>query len=131
LIGFEALKIQNMVKGKFAKSIMDAAWGLFGNMLVYKAANAGKYAITVNPRKTSRTCPWCGKIVPKNLLERQHHCDCKPDLIIDRDQASGMIVEALAVGLAAASGVEICPAILERSNTRVICEALKGVTLAA
>jgi putative transposase len=98
LIGFENLTITNMVKcHKFARSIMDAAWGFFAFCLVYKAANAGKQAIGVDPRRSSQECPWCGKIVPKVLSERRHQCECRPGVVIDRDHAAGMVIEARAL----------------------------------
>lgn len=104
LIAYEDLNIKAMSKrcrpvpnedGSFApngqsaksglnKSIHDAGWGTFIAMIVYKAANAGSYAIAVNPRNTSQICSSCGTVVKKSLSERLHHCPVC-DLSVHRD----------------------------------------------
>jgi putative transposase len=44
-----------MVKNHhLAQSISDVAWNKFAEMLSYKAENAGKVVVRVNPRNTSR-----------------------------------------------------------------------------
>ena len=103
LIGFEKLDIANMIKGKFAKSILDAAWGLFLYFLTYKAASAGKLAVAVPAAGTSQECPQCGKVKKKSLSERTHACEC--GLVLDRDLASALVVEARAVAVATALGL--------------------------
>ena len=50
LIVFEKLNIPDMVQANFARSILDAAWGMLGKQLTYKAEEAGKWAIPVAPR---------------------------------------------------------------------------------
>jgi putative transposase len=73
LIGLEKLHIGAMVRNRcLARSIMDAAWGMFAFCLTYKAANAGKSAVSVHAPGTSQECPWCGLIRPKKLCERTH-----------------------------------------------------------
>ena len=74
LVAFEDLNIKQMVKGQWAKSIHDAGWGKFIDMVKYKAASAGTYAIAVNPYHTSQTCSQCGAAVKKEIEERWHHC---------------------------------------------------------
>ena len=74
-IKVESLKIENMVRNhKLSKSIMDAGWGTFFYMLAYKAAEAGTLVEFVNPRGTSKVCWSCGKLVPKDLKDREHKC---------------------------------------------------------
>lgn len=104
LIGFEELNIKGLARTRLAKSIMDAAWGLFLYFVSYKAANAGKHAVAVNAAGTSQECPWCGTVKKKSLSERQHRCECR-DVVIDRDHASGLVIEARAVAVAAASNL--------------------------
>jgi putative transposase len=71
----EDLAICNMVKNHYlAKSIMDASWGAFLDILSAKAASAGHEVIRVNPRFTSQRCHQCGKIVQKSLSVRTHVC---------------------------------------------------------
>ncbi|PKL77758.1 MAG: transposase [Candidatus Melainabacteria bacterium HGW-Melainabacteria-1] len=76
-IHVEDLKVANMVKNRhLSKAISDAGWSTFFELLTYKAADAGRKLIKVNPRGTSQKCsnPKCGEIVPKTLAERIHSC---------------------------------------------------------
>ncbi len=81
----EKLSIDNMVKNhSLSKSIMDASWGAFLDMLEDKAARAGHRVVRVNPRFTSQKCFKCGEIVQKSLSVRTHICPCC-GYIEDRD----------------------------------------------
>ena len=73
LIAIENLNILGMSKGILAKQIHDAAWNGFFQKLKYKAENAGKSVVEVNPNGTSQTCI-CGETVKKDLSVRVHHC---------------------------------------------------------
>ncbi len=81
----ENLNIKNMVKNhRLAKSIHDAGWGIFLNILKYKAESAGKWYMEVSPNGTSQICSSCGNIVKKSLGIRIHNCPhC--GLSLDRD----------------------------------------------
>ncbi len=108
LIAFEDLQIRNMVRGHFAKSINDAAWGELIFQLKYKAESAGKWAIPVNPRGTSQRCSGCQEVVPKTLGERWHSCsNCGASL--DRDHNAAINILRLGeslVGCSAERAVE-------------------------
>lgn len=95
LIAHEDLNIRNMVRSNLAKSIMDAAWGLLIWCISYKAESAGRWAVPVNPWRTSQKCSGCGRIVPKTLCERVHSCPC--GLTIGRDHNSGINIKELAL----------------------------------
>jgi putative transposase len=84
-IAHEDLNIKNMLEEKrYSKSIADAAWAELIQMLSYKAAEAGKITVAVNPRNTSQQCSKCLILVPKGIEERVHNCpNC--GLSIDRD----------------------------------------------
>lgn len=41
------------------KSILDAGWGIFLNMLTAKAESAGRTVVVVDPAYTSQTCHQC------------------------------------------------------------------------
>src|SRR5215467_4205288 len=74
-IAVEDLRILNMVKNHhLAKSVLDASWGVFLDILTAKAASAGHEVIRVNPRFTSQRCHQCGQIVQKSLSVRTHVC---------------------------------------------------------
>jgi len=53
-IALEDLNIKGMVRSRLAKWISDASWDRFMRFLSYKAENAGKIVIKVNPRGTSQ-----------------------------------------------------------------------------
>lgn len=76
-IYIEDLNIRGMVKNHhLAKSISDASWGKFFEMLNYKAEEAGRTVIKV-PRfePTSKTCSECGAINQElTLSDRQWVC---------------------------------------------------------
>jgi putative transposase len=84
-IAVEDLAITNMVKNhKLAKSIMDASWGAFLDILEEKAERAGHQVIRVNPRFTTQACSKCGELVQKSLSVRTHICtSC--GYVADRD----------------------------------------------
>jgi putative transposase len=67
-----------------AQSIADAGWGTFFTILKYKAENAGRIVIAVDPKNTSQICSDCGCIVKKDLSIRIHNCPAC-GLVIDRD----------------------------------------------
>lgn len=49
-------------KAGLNRSILDAGWGQLAQMLTYKAAEAGRTIIGVNPRHSSQTCARCGHV---------------------------------------------------------------------
>ena len=82
LIALEKLKILNMVKSArgsveepgvkvsqkagLDRSIQDAAWGRFRSMIVYKAEEAGRRVVFVNPKNTSLECFLCDHVSKEN-----------------------------------------------------------------
>ncbi len=95
LIVHEDLKIANMVRRPKAKpardgsyppngaaakaglnrSIHDAGWGLLLSFIAYKAEEAGREVITVNPRHTSQRCSQCGHTAATNrVTQATFHC---------------------------------------------------------
>ena len=85
IICVEKLNINKMVNSIHSKSILDAGWNQFINLLSYKVEETGGKVVFVNPAYTSQTCPECGKIKQKTLEERQHICSC--GCTMDRDVA--------------------------------------------
>jgi len=72
-------------KAGLNKSILDAGWRTFTEMVSVKAAWAGRTVILVDPFKTSQVCSQCHKEGPhKDLDERIHSCvHC--GAVLDRD----------------------------------------------
>jgi len=76
-IAVEDLSINRMVHNHcLAKSISDAAWSMFTSCLSYKAANAGRRYIAVDPAYTSQTCSRCGHRQKMPLSDRVYFCPC-------------------------------------------------------
>ncbi len=84
-IAVEDLAVTNMVKNHhLSKSILDASWGAFLDILEEKAARAGHQVIRVNPRYTTQACSHCGELIAKSLSVRTHICtSC--GFVADRD----------------------------------------------
>lgn len=100
VICFEKLDIKNMINNhtnvygnKLNKSIGDVAWNQFIQYTTYKAEEAGRTVILVNPRNTSKMCSQCGKMVEKELSDRVHSCSC--GLVLDRDHNASLNILAL------------------------------------
>jgi putative transposase len=55
-------------KAGLNKSIQDAGWGVFLNVLHAKAESAGRVVIEVDPRNTSRRCAQCGHVAEGNRI---------------------------------------------------------------
>ncbi len=80
-------------KGGLNKSIVDAGWGMFQQFCTYKAENAGRHVLFVDPRHTSQVCSGCGTVKKKELSERWHRCQCGTEL--DRDHNAALNILAL------------------------------------
>jgi putative transposase len=80
-------------KGGLNKSIVDAGLAKFQQFCTYKAANAGRTVLFVNPRSTSQVCSGCGAVKKKELSERWHACECGCSL--DRDHNAALNILAL------------------------------------
>ena len=97
LIAHENLNVSGMARSRhFAKSILDASWSRFTQMLGYKAERADIQIVGVDPRGTTQNCSNCGKTVPKNLSDRMHICEC--GLEISRDYNSAIYLLKRAIG---------------------------------
>jgi putative transposase len=97
IICVEDLKVNRMVHNHcLSKSISDAAWSGFFSMLLYKAEEAGRTFIKVNPAYTSQDCSVCGHRQKMPLSERTYHCPCC-NLVIDRDLNAALNI--LRIGL--------------------------------
>jgi putative transposase len=100
LIVIENLNIKGLAAGMLAKPVNDAGWSSFITKLAYKAAEAGRVLLKVDPRGTSQRCV-CGAPNPKTLSQRWHHCE-SCGLSVPRDHASAL--EILRLGLSLLGG---------------------------
>ncbi len=75
------------------KSLQDAGFGQFIQVLEYIASKLGKRVIKVNPRGTSQHCWHCLNEVKKSLKDRWHSCNCGQEL--DRDYNSALPIKKI------------------------------------
>jgi len=71
-IACEDLNIAKMA----GKTVLDAGWGFFKQCLSYKAENAGRTVVFVNPAYTSQDCCECGSRQEMPLSQRWYSCGC-------------------------------------------------------
>jgi putative transposase len=89
-IAVEDLNVRGLSAGFLAKAIHDVGWSSFLTRLDYKAGNAGRQVIKVDPKDTSQECPTCHAIKKKLLSDRMHRCDC--GLTLGRDHAAALVI---------------------------------------
>lgn len=98
IICMESLKVKNMVKNRFlAKTISDASWGMFTDMVKYKSTRHGRTFKQVNQFfPSSQKCSNCGEIDgPKPLSVRIWTCkNCGAEHDRDVNAAINILVEA-------------------------------------
>lgn len=99
VIAVEDLNVKGLAGGMLAKSVADAGWSAFINKLAYKAEEAGRVLVKVDPRGTSQTC-LCGARVPKTLSQRWHECE-SCGLSAPRDHVSAQLILRLGLSLCA------------------------------
>jgi putative transposase len=72
------------------RNINDASWNSFVSKLDYKAENAGRQVVKVNPANTSNTCNHCGIKYKIDLSVRNLPC-CG----VDRDLNAALNIKRL------------------------------------
>ena len=98
LIAVEDIHTNRLVHNHcLAKSIYDAAWSQFFDMLAYKAECAGRQLIKVNPAYTSQDCNQCKHRQKMALCERVYNCPCC-GLSCHRDLNASLNILKIAVG---------------------------------
>jgi putative transposase len=117
LIAGEQLNVKGMTakakKGKRKKqkaglnrSILEVGFGMIGDLLTYKAAEAGGFYVESPTRtvKPTQRCAKCWKLTPKTLKDRTHVCS-NPQCghVEDRDVNAAQVNEIWARGKGLAS----------------------------
>lgn len=100
----EYLSNGHSAKAGLNKSICDAAWSMFRNVLTQKAESAGRLVVNVNPAYTSQDCSGCGYRAKKKLSERWHHCPMC-GLSLDRDTNAALNILKTAMGQHSVAGM--------------------------
>jgi putative transposase len=99
VIAFEKLEIQEMMDGNWRgmnRGISDVAWRQFVQFVAYKAEDAGRNFVQVDPCNTSKMCSRCGRLVEKDLSVRVHDCPCC-GLTLDRDHNAAINILRLGI----------------------------------
>lgn len=101
-IGIEDLDMKAMSQTMhFGKSVSDNGWGMFVNMLMYKAEESGKHVIKADRMfPSSQMCHVCGELNPdtKNLKIREWDCPvCGAHHNRDHNAAVNLKKEALRI----------------------------------
>ncbi len=98
-IAFEDLNIRGMQSKEnkiINRNIADVAWNQFVQYTTYKAEEAGRGVVLVDPKNTTQRCSGCGEIVPKDLSIRKHECPhCGLELSRDQNAALNILARGL------------------------------------
>ena len=87
----EDLNVQGLSGGMLSKAVHDVGWSSFLNMLSYKAENAGRQLLKVDPKYTSQENAPTATPSRRNISgERVHRCDC--GLTLHRDHAAALVL---------------------------------------
>jgi putative transposase len=70
----EALNVAGMSRGNLSKQILDCSWSEWFRQLTYKAAEAGRKFVAVDPRYTSQKCPICDFKSRENRRTQANFC---------------------------------------------------------
>jgi putative transposase len=112
-LAVETLSVKGLARTRLAKSVHDAGWSAFLNLLEYKASRAGRELIRIGRfEPTSQVCSACGaRDGPKPLSVREWTCgDCGS--VHDRDVNAARNI-AKAAGLAvSACGARVRPGLV-------------------
>lgn len=96
VIVFEDLDITDMIQDKrFSKSINDVPWGQFVRYVSYKAEEAGRNVVLVNPKNTSKMCSQCGNIKEDLELKDRIYVCRRCGLVLDRDYNASLNILVL------------------------------------
>jgi putative transposase len=109
-IAVEDLSVTGLARTRLAKSVHDAGWTAFVNMLEYKAQRYGRTLIKIGRYEpTSQVCSTCGvKDGPKPLNVREWTC-AACGTVHDRDHNAALNVKQAAGLAATACGAPIGP----------------------
>jgi putative transposase len=72
----EGLNVSGMSRGHLAKQILDCSWSEWFRQLRYKAEEAGRRLVAVDPKYTSQICSQCGFKHPDNRQTQADFACC-------------------------------------------------------
>ncbi|MEU0676815.1 RNA-guided endonuclease TnpB family protein [Streptomyces sp. NPDC006172] len=109
-IAVEDLSVKALARTRLAKSVHDAGWASFINMLAYKAQRYGRTLVKIGRfEPTSQTCHACGAVDgPKPLNVREWTCSAC-GAVHDRDHNAAINIETAAGLAVSACGAPVRP----------------------
>ncbi|WP_031106409.1 RNA-guided endonuclease InsQ/TnpB family protein [Streptomyces sp. NRRL S-146] len=109
-IAVEDLSVAGLARTRLAKSVHDAGWSSFVNMLEYKAARYGRTLVKIGRfTPTSQTCSTCGAVDgPKPLGVREWTCTAC-GTVHDRDTNAAINIKTAAGLAVSACGAPVRP----------------------
>ncbi len=109
-IAVEDLSVAGLARTRLARSVHDAGWSSFVNMLEYKAARYGRTLVKIGRfTPTSQTCHACGTVDgPKPLDVREWTCTACGTLH-DRDRNAALNIKTAAGLAVSACGAPVGP----------------------
>ncbi|MET7478958.1 RNA-guided endonuclease TnpB family protein [Streptomyces sp. NPDC005648] len=109
-IAVEDLPVAGLARTRLAKSVHDAGWTAFVNMLEYKAQRYGRTLVKIGRfEPTSQTCSTCGTVDgPKPLNVREWTCTACGTLH-DRDHNAALNIQQAAGLAVTACGAPVRP----------------------
>ncbi|MEU4468357.1 RNA-guided endonuclease TnpB family protein [Streptomyces sp. NPDC024017] len=112
-IAVEDLSVAGLARTKVAKSVHDAGWSSFVNMLEYKAVRYGRTLVKIGRfTPTSQTCSTCGAVDgPKPLNVREWTCTAC-GTVHDRDTNAAINVKTAAGLAVSACGAPVRPGVI-------------------
>ncbi|MEU9191346.1 RNA-guided endonuclease TnpB family protein [Streptomyces sp. NPDC048484] len=132
-IAVEDLAVVGLARTRLAKSVHDAGWASFVNMLRYKAQRYGRTLVKIGRfEPTSQTCSACGvKDGPKPLNIREWTC-AACGAVHDRDVNAAKNVKTAAGLAVSACGAPVRPELVlaqreETSQSRCQAAAARGI----
>lgn len=112
-VAVENLSVKGLARTRLAKSVHDAGWSSFVNMLEYKAARYGRELVRIGRfEPTSQVCSACGiKDGPKPLSVREWTCkECGTPH--DRDVNAAINIKKAAGLAVSACGAQVRPGLV-------------------
>ncbi|MFJ8106476.1 RNA-guided endonuclease InsQ/TnpB family protein [Streptomyces sp. NPDC096132] len=109
-VAVEDLAVKGLARTRLAKSVHDAGWSQFVNMLAYKAARYGRTFVRIGRfEPTSQVCSACGhNDGPKPLDVREWTCSAC-GTVHDRDHNAAINVKQAAGLAVTACGAQVRP----------------------
>ncbi|MEU3896494.1 RNA-guided endonuclease TnpB family protein [Streptomyces sp. NPDC045251] len=112
-IAVEDLSVRGLARTRLAKSVHDAGWSAFIDMLEYKAERYGRTLVQIGRfEPTSQTCSTCGAVDGRKPLHVREWTCTACGTVHDRDHNAAINVKQAAGLAASACGAPVRPGVI-------------------